>query len=176
MEKVEHDSAAKPPPPSVAGPLDCAGCWTGSSVTAGLEVNPVPPCLFPSQVVSHGAIYAVLLKILPLPVAQLLTKCGLLTRFSPFLRASTQSLAEVLRQLPASPELQAVLSYIFPTYGGSWPWALGSPCLLVFLPELGLFSRSVTSDSLRPHGLQHARLPCPSLSPGVCSNSCALSQ
>ena len=32
------------------------------------------------------------------------------------------------------------------------------------------------SDSLRPHELQHARLPCPSLSPGVCSNSCPLSQ
>ena len=31
-------------------------------------------------------------------------------------------------------------------------------------------------DSLQPHGLQHARLPCPSLSPGVCSNSCPLSQ
>ena len=30
-------------------------------------------------------------------------------------------------------------------------------------------------DSLQPHGLQHARLPCPSLSPGVCSNSCPLS-
>ena len=29
---------------------------------------------------------------------------------------------------------------------------------------------------LRLHGLQHARLPCPSLSPGVCSNSCTLSQ
>ena len=28
------------------------------------------------------------------------------------------------------------------------------------------------SDSLRPHGLQHARLSCPSLSPRVCSNSC----
>ena len=27
------------------------------------------------------------------------------------------------------------------------------------------------SDSLRPHGLQHTRLPCPSLSPRVCSNS-----
>ena len=26
------------------------------------------------------------------------------------------------------------------------------------------------------HGLQHARLPCPSLSPGVCSNSCPWSQ
>ena len=28
------------------------------------------------------------------------------------------------------------------------------------------------SDSLRPHELQHARLPCPSLSSRVCSNSC----
>ena len=34
-----------------------------------------------------------------------------------------------------------------------------------------LFSRSVTSYSLRPHGLQYARLPCPSLSPGVCSKN-----
>ena len=32
------------------------------------------------------------------------------------------------------------------------------------------------SDSLWPHGLQHARLSCPSLSPGVCENSCPLSQ
>ena len=32
------------------------------------------------------------------------------------------------------------------------------------------------SDSLRPHGVLHARLSCPSLSPGVCSNSCPLSQ
>ena len=31
------------------------------------------------------------------------------------------------------------------------------------------------SDSLRPHVLQHSRLPCLSLSPGVCSNSCPLS-
>ena len=28
------------------------------------------------------------------------------------------------------------------------------------------------SNSLRPHGLQHTKLPCPSLSPAVCSNSC----
>ena len=31
------------------------------------------------------------------------------------------------------------------------------------------------SDSLQPHGLQHARFLCPSLSPRVCSNSCPLS-
>ena len=34
-----------------------------------------------------------------------------------------------------------------------------------------LFSRSVMSDPLQSHGLQHARLPCPSPSPGACSNS-----
>ena len=32
------------------------------------------------------------------------------------------------------------------------------------------------SNSLRPHGLQHARLTCPSLCPGVCSYSCRLSR
>ena len=32
------------------------------------------------------------------------------------------------------------------------------------------------SNSLRPHGLQHARLPCLSLSSRVCSNSCPLSR
>ena len=39
-----------------------------------------------------------------------------------------------------------------------------------------LFSRSVLSDSLWPHGLQHARLPCPSPTPGAYSNSCPLSR
>ena len=39
-----------------------------------------------------------------------------------------------------------------------------------------LFSCSVVSSSLRPHGLQRTRLPCPSLSPRVCSNSRPLSR
>ena len=39
-----------------------------------------------------------------------------------------------------------------------------------------LLSHKLTSGSLRPHELQHTRLPCPSLSPGACSNSCPLSQ
>ena len=38
------------------------------------------------------------------------------------------------------------------------------------------FCHQVMSDSLQHHGLQHTRLPCPSLSPGVCSNSHPLSQ
>ena len=37
------------------------------------------------------------------------------------------------------------------------------------------FSCSVVSDSLWPRGRQHARLPCPSPTPGACSNSCPLS-
>ena len=37
------------------------------------------------------------------------------------------------------------------------------------------FSRSVVSNSLQPHGLQHPRPPCPSPTPGVYSNSCPLS-
>ena len=41
---------------------------------------------------------------------------------------------------------------------------------------LNLFSsvHSVVSDSLWPHGLQHARLPCPSPTPRVYPNSCLL--
>ena len=38
------------------------------------------------------------------------------------------------------------------------------------------FSHSVVSDSSWSHGIQHGRLPCPSLSPGICSNSGPLSQ
>ena len=38
------------------------------------------------------------------------------------------------------------------------------------------FSRSLVSNSLLPHGLQHTRLPCPSPTPGVYSNSWPLSQ
>ena len=43
-------------------------------------------------------------------------------------------------------------------------------------PRCLLFSRQVVSNSLQPHGLQHARPPCPSPTPRVYSNSCPLSQ
>ena len=45
-----------------------------------------------------------------------------------------------------------------------------------FLPLRLLFNCWVVSNSLQPHELQHTRLPCPSLSSRVCSNSCPLSQ
>ena len=52
---------------------------------------------------------------------------------------------------------------------------LGGGCSGSFTSVCGLalqFSCSVVSDSLQPHGLQHARLPCPSPTPGACSHSC----
>ena len=55
-------------------------------------------------------------------------------------------------------------------------------CLLYYWPSerpnffTVQFSYSVMSDSLQPHGLQHARLPCPSVTPGACWNSCPSSR
>ena len=46
--------------------------------------------------------------------------------------------------------------------------------LVIKYPLLS-FSHSVMSDFLQPHEWQHTRLPCPSLSPGICSNSFPLS-
>ena len=53
----------------------------------------------------------------------------------------------------------------------------GKPYLFIIIDNLisVQFSCSVMSHSLRPHGLQHARPPCPSPTPGVYSNSCPLS-
>ena len=49
---------------------------------------------------------------------------------------------------------------------------------LIFLPSIfpSISSVSVISNSLWPHGLQHARLPCPLPSPKACSNSCPSSR
>ena len=44
------------------------------------------------------------------------------------------------------------------------------------LQSVSQFSCSVVSDSLRPHESQHARPPCPSTTPGACSNSCPLNR
>ena len=41
--------------------------------------------------------------------------------------------------------------------------------------EVQFSSVTQSFHSLQPHGPQHARLPCPSPTPGACSNSCPLS-
>ena len=62
------------------------------------------------------------------------------------------------------PRLTSWLAATWSSHSGS------SHCL--DKPVRGLsFSCPVMSDSLWPHGLQHARLPCSPLSPGLCSNS-----
>ena len=60
-------------------------------------------------------------------------------------------------------------SYMIPRLGSVTLW-------VSILSSLLLLSHWVTSNSLQPHGLQRARLPCPSLSPGVCCNSRPLSR
>ena len=46
----------------------------------------------------------------------------------------------------------------------------------LFISKLLLLFSRIMSDSLRPHGLQHTRLPCPSPSPRVCPSSCPLNR
>ena len=67
---------------------------------------------------------------------------------------------------PMSPASPALAGGFFTTEPS------GKPCCCWWW---WLFSHSIMSDSVWHHGLQHTRLPCPSLSPGVCSNSCPLS-
>ena len=54
------------------------------------------------------------------------------------------------------------------------PWPLLD--FVIFHFSSVQFSRSVMSDSLRPHESQHTRPPCPSPTPGVHSDSCPLSR
>ena len=62
--------------------------------------------------------------------------------------------------------------------GRTWGEEMKYPPLLpeVIILLLLLFCHSVVSDSLQPHELQRARLPCPPLFPRVCPNLCPLSQ
>ena len=61
-------------------------------------------------------------------------------------------------------------------FGGQYIMNKCKNKILACLSSSVQFSRSVVSDSLKPHELQHARLPYPSPSPGVCSNSLPLSR
>ena len=81
---------------------------------------------------------------------------------TPGVRDGSSGLSPLLELLKAAPCSLRV---------GTWRKRLfGSPGPLLVL--LLLFSRSVVSNSLWPHGLQHPRFPCPSPPPGACSNSC----
>ncbi|XP_027525226.1 all-trans-retinol 13,14-reductase isoform X2 [Corapipo altera] len=66
---------------------------------------------------SRGVMLIGVLKMLPQFLARLLCWSGLLPRFCSFSRMASRSLKEVVEGLTPNPELQAVLSYLFPTYG-----------------------------------------------------------
>ena len=65
------------------------------------------------------------------------------------------------------------LDYFFQRYLSSYIFHSHLSSLTTYSVQ---FSCSVVSNSLWDHGLQHSRLPCPSPTPGACSNSYALSQ
>ena len=62
-----------------------------------------------------------------------------------------------------------ILPEVFPIFSQVWFWNDG-------LVSSVQFSPSVMFHSLRPHGMQHTRLHCPSPPPRACSNSCPSSQ
>ena len=72
-------------------------------------------------------------------------------------------------KLKTSPRTSTVVSPLL-TWG-----SCDQGCLTVWV-QLSQFRCSVVSNYLWPHGLQHARPPCPSIIPGVYSNSCPLSR
>ena len=72
--------------------------------------------------------------------------------------------------------LVSVLHAQLPSWGHATNSLHSSLSWHVPLMKYSQFSHSVVSDSLRLHGLQHARLPCPSPSHRTCSNSCPSSQ
>ena len=77
-------------------------------------------------------------------------------------------LKKLSTELPCDPAIPVLGIYLEKTL---IPKDTYTPCSLLWL-----FSHKVMSDSLRPHELQLSRIPCPSLSPWVCSNSCPLRQ
>ena len=77
------------------------------------------------------------------------------------------SLTEILVLLSdlLFPHLNKLYHYTAIFFLKRWPFISAFTSTLI-----SQFSHSFISDSLWPHELQHARLPCPSPTPGVCSN------
>ena len=71
---------------------------------------------------------------------------------------------------------QSILKEISSEYSPFGKHVVSFPASCLFKIHSVQFSRSVVSDSLPPHELQHTRPPCPSPTPGVNPNSCPLSQ
>ena len=102
-------------------------------------------------------------------------KCGLWNLFLFYFIFKLYSIVLVLPNIEMNPPQVYLRSPSWtllppPSMHGTVLQHFNSFCCSVY------FSLSVMSISLWPHGLQHARPPCPSLTPRVYSNSCTLSQ
>ena len=77
---------------------------------------------------------------------------------------------QVLRGVLLNNQISTLLLWLFDMHYSSFPR------LVTYSTSSVQFSHSFVSDSLRPHEPQHARLPCPSPTPRVYTNSCLLCQ
>ena len=83
---------------------------------------------------------------------------------------NSQSLLKVISIESMMSSKHLILCCPFSSCPQSFPESGPFPVSMLFTSVQ--FSCSVLSDSLRPHGLQHARIPCPSPTPRACSNTC----
>ncbi|XP_062994941.1 all-trans-retinol 13,14-reductase [Elgaria multicarinata webbii] len=67
--------------------------------------------------VAKGAAHMAILKMLPMPLVHFLSCSGLLALISTFFRMVSRNVSEVVAEFTTNPDLRAVFSYIFPTYG-----------------------------------------------------------
>ena len=96
-------------------------------------------------------------------------KRSLYSFINPYFKINAQILQKWLKLQPLSTAQK-------PSYPLICDFRLGMNFIAFFkLKNVVQFSHSVLSNSLQSHGLRHARLPCPSPTPGACSNSCPLS-
>ena len=96
----------------------------------------------------------------------------------PTISSSVIPLFSCLQSFPTSESF--LMSWLFKSGGQSIGASTPASVLPVniqdwFFFRVDWFNLQVMSNSLWPHGLQHTRLFCPPLSPGVCSDSCPLS-
>ena len=85
-----------------------------------------------------------------------------------FLPQSGGCVCVTLLPSPSPPRNHGYLFGFFPTPVHVWMW--------LYITEKYSSSVDMWFPTLQSHGLEYPRLPCPSLSPGVCLNSCPLSQ
>ena len=73
-------------------------------------------------------------------------------------------------------EVCSLCAHFLESFYPKWMFNFVKRFSYIYWDDLVLFSLSLVPNSLWPHALQHARLPCPSPTPGACSNSCRLSR